>query len=197
MGGDGYQFGVIAVEVDLNQVAALLVEDSYAKQSAVTELVQHSQFGGIRARQVDACSEGAALGERLGCARIVGKRVDDILILRRTEYAQPRVRVERTRDAADGADRCVVACGDGEGPARAAARPPPAGPPASPARWPLEPVQVAGSACCGVGMGRWRSLLRPMSSVVAGSVCGVGQASRADLWFSAPPGICIRGPTRR
>ena len=36
MGCDGYQVGVIAVKVDLNQVAALPVEDPYGKQSAVT-----------------------------------------------------------------------------------------------------------------------------------------------------------------
>jgi len=29
MGGEGYQVGVIAVKVDLNQVAALPVEDPY------------------------------------------------------------------------------------------------------------------------------------------------------------------------
>ena len=49
MGCEGDQIGVVGVEVDLNQVAALLVEESYGKQSAVTELVQHSYFGGIRA----------------------------------------------------------------------------------------------------------------------------------------------------
>ncbi len=70
---------MIVVKVDLNQVAALLVEDPYGKQSAVTALLQHSYFGGIRARQVDPGNEGAALGERPSCARIFGKRVDDIL----------------------------------------------------------------------------------------------------------------------
>ena len=53
MGCNGYQLGVIAVRVDLNQVAALPVDDPDGKHSAVTELVQHFYFGGIRARQVD------------------------------------------------------------------------------------------------------------------------------------------------
>lgn len=47
MGCDGYQLSVIAVKVDLNQVAALPVEDPYGKQSAVTALLQHSYFSGI------------------------------------------------------------------------------------------------------------------------------------------------------
>ena len=34
MGGDGYQVGVIAVKVDLNQVAALPVEDPYGTRGA-------------------------------------------------------------------------------------------------------------------------------------------------------------------
>src|SRR6476620_2935860 len=118
MGGEGYQVGVIAVKVDLNQVAALPVEDPYGKQSAVTALLQHSYFGGIRARQVDPGNEGAALGERPSCARIFGKRVDDIL--GRSDHAQSRTRVERTHDATDGADTCLVVGRHGYGPARGA-----------------------------------------------------------------------------
>jgi len=68
-GCNGYQLGVIAVKVDLNQVAALPVEDACGKQSAVTALLQHFYFGGIRARHIDPCDEGAALGERLSCGR--------------------------------------------------------------------------------------------------------------------------------
>src|SRR6476620_3356301 len=118
MGGEGYQVGVIAVKVDLNQVAALPVEDPYGKQSAVTALLQHSYFGGIRARQVDPGNEGAALGERPSGARKVGKRVDDIL--RRPDHAQPRIVVEHTHDATHGADTSLVVGRHGYGPARGA-----------------------------------------------------------------------------
>src|SRR4051812_40605998 len=120
MGCNGYQLGVIAVRVDLHQVAALPVDDPDGKHRAVTEFVQYLYFGGIRTRQVNPGHEGAALGDGPSCGRIVGKRVEHIVILGRTEHAQPRTVLERTCDATGGADGCLVVVGDGYGPARGA-----------------------------------------------------------------------------
>ena len=61
MGSEVYQVGVIAVKVDLNQVAALAVEDSYGKQSAVDRVFQALLLAADQ-RPGRPGNEGAALG---------------------------------------------------------------------------------------------------------------------------------------
>ena len=106
MGRIGDQVGMVAVEVDLEQVSVLHVGGADRQERPVAELAENLDLRRIAPGSVDVDHESGAVPDRLGGGRVVRQRVDHVF--GQLDHAQARARIELALDAAHRLDPSAV-----------------------------------------------------------------------------------------